>query len=366
MDERDEAIRRENERLVARLAELEAARDNDTEDLARRLTLFEAMMETVPVGMIVADEKGRIVHGNRQVERMVRHPVIHSEDASDYGEWVSFHEDGRQVESHEYPLSQVVSRETDHAELEVCYQRGDETTFWMRIIGEPVFDAEGNRIGAAVALIDIDQQRRLAETQQILIAELNHRVKNAFSVTQSIVNRTLRKANVSAELRGELDQRLHAYALAHARLVGRKWGFAPLEGVAREVLDPIAGDRVSIGGPPIDLTSRLGIALSMAFYELATNAVKYGALSVDEGHVSLKWSVEDEGGDDECLRLSWRETGGPPALKPETEGFGSFVIGRGLQAETGGKSQIDFTDEGLRWTLEMPVPAQDKEIGFDG
>ena len=350
----------EIEALRARIVELEtgvATRDA----LEHRLTMLEATMETVPVGMLVADNNGRIIHGNRQVEKMVRHPVLKSADASAYGEWVSFHEDGRQVEAHEYPLAQIVSGQADHAELEVCYQRGDDTHFWMRIIGEPVYDDDGQRIGASVALIDIDEQRKLSESQKILIGELNHRVKNAFSVTQAIVNRTLRKAKVDDELRADLDRRLFAYAQAHARLVGRKWGFAPLNGVAREVLEPIESERISIEGPDVELTSRLGIALSMAFYELATNAVKYGALSTDEGHVNLRWRIEDD-----HLHVDWREEGGPPAIAPKVEGFGSFVIGRGLMAETGGKTSVDFSASGFRWSLDMPMPAQDKEFGFDG
>ena len=345
-------------RLEARIRELESS--SDVDDLQRRLAFVETMMEIVPVGLVVADETGRIVRGNQQTERMVRHPVLKSADASAYGEWVSHHEDGTRVQAHEYPLARILAGE-DHAELEVCYQRGDQTTFWMRIIGEPVFDAEGQRIGAAVALIDIDEQRKLQRAQDILIGELNHRVKNAFSVTQAIVNRTLRKAGVADELRTDLDTRLFAYAQAHARLVGRKWGYAPLEEIAREIVIPIANDRITLSGPEVDLTSRLGISLSMAFYELATNAVKYGSLSAEDGTVALDWRIEGD-----RLLIDWVEHGGPPAIEPESTGFGSFVIGRGLMAETGGRTRLDFTEEGLRWSVDMPVPTNEKEIGFDG
>ncbi|MEN3971120.1 HWE histidine kinase domain-containing protein [Sphingomicrobium sp. XHP0235] len=231
-DERDLEI----QRLRARVAELETAQKTQTSQLGEKLNLFGAMLETVPVGLVVADNEGRVLYGNSQIEKMLRHPVLKSADAESYGEWVSYHEDGSRVRSEEYPLAKVVNGESDHAQLEVHYERGDGTRFWMQIIGEPVFDDDGNRIGAAVACIDIDEQRKLQLAQTILIGELNHRVKNAFSVTQSIVNRTLRKAGVGHDLRLDLDKRLFAYAQAHARLVGRKWGYAPLEGVAPEVL----------------------------------------------------------------------------------------------------------------------------------
>jgi PAS domain S-box-containing protein len=338
--------------------ELEKAKDNSGSKTIR-LTFLEAMMETVPVGVVMADETGQIIYGNSHVEKMVRHPVIHSEDTDDYGAWVSFHEDGRQVESHEYPLSRVIRDGEAHSEIDVNYQRGDGTRFWMRIIGKPVIDANGTRIGASVALIDIDEERRLREAQNILIAELNHRVKNAFSVVKSIVSQSLRKMSIQRGLRETIDQRLNAYALAHSKLVGTSWDRAEIGAVAADVLDPIGNGRIVLSGPKVEVPSRQALSFSMAFYELATNAMKYGALSVPDGRVNLTWEQTDTA-DGSVIELHWNEEGGPAAEKPSETGFGSFITGRALQMETGGEIITDFGPDGYKWHLRMPEHTEDR------
>ena len=328
--------------------------DRNDRQSRRRIRLLEAMMETVPVGVVLADEQGRIVHGNGRVEEMVRHPVLHSADADSYGEWVSYHADGTRVQSHEYPLARVIRDGVERATLDVHYQRGDGTRFWLRIIGQPVRDDDGDLIGATVALVDIDEERRLEEAQAILIAELNHRVKNAFSVVKSIVSQSLRKASVRAGLRETIDRRLDAYAEAHAKLIGHDWKRTTLQRTATEVLAGIGEGRIAIDGPDVDLPARQALALSMAFYELATNAVKYGALSVPEGRVELRWNPTPADGRS-LLDISWTETGGPAPVPPSERGFGSFVTGRALQFETSGTVETGFPATGFHWRLTMPL-----------
>jgi PAS domain S-box-containing protein len=344
------------EALAVKNAESRRIKSEKSSD---RLTFLEAMMETVPVGVVMADANGKIIYGNSHVEKMVRHPVIHSEHTEDYAAWVSFHEDGSQVQSHEYPLSRVIRDGEDHSEIDVHYQRGDGTMFWMRIIGKPVINANGTRIGASVALIDINEERHLREAQNILIAELNHRVKNAFSVVKSIVSQSLRKMRVQRDLRETIDQRLNAYAMAHSKLVGTKWDRADIGAVAADVLESIGDGRIVLSGPKIEVPSRQALSFSMAFYELATNAVKYGALSVPEGRVDMTWeqSATDDGS---VIELHWIETGGPAAEKPEETGFGSFITGRALQMETGGEITSDFGPQGFEWHLRMPVETEDR------
>lgn len=316
-------------------------------------------METVPVGVVMADANGKIIYGNSHVEKMVRHPVIHSEGIEDYTDWVAFHEDGSAVQAHEYPLSRVIRDGETHCEIDVHYQRGDGTMFWMRIIGKPVVDANGTHIGASVALIDIDEERRLREAQNILIGELNHRVKNAFSVVKSIVSQSLRKMSVQRGLRETIDQRLNAYAMAHSKLVGTKWDRAHIGDVAADVLDPIGHGRIKQSGPQIEVPSRQALSFSMAFYELATNAMKYGALSVPDGCVNLTWEQTNTE-DGSIIELHWIEEGGPAAEKPEETGFGSFITGRALQMETGGEITSDFGPNGFNWHLRMPEHREDR------
>ncbi len=338
-------------------AELSRLKDaNDIRDTAHaeQLRLFEGMIETVPVGVAITDIDGQIVQGNAELERMVRHPILHSKDADNYGEWVSYHADGRRVQSLEYPLARVIRENIDYAELTVHYQRGDDTRFWMRIIGKSMRDADGVLIGGAVACVDVDKEFQLREAKDVLIAELNHRVKNAFSVTNAIVGRSLRQAGVKSDLRADIDKRLNAYALAHATLVGADYRNAPLEEVTRMILDKIDADRIVISGEAITLSTRTALPFSMAIYELASNATKYGSLSEPDGVVNLTWRREREGGGN-VLHVSWIERGGPPVSEPDSEGFGSFVIGRALMAETQGQVRREFAQEGFEWHFTMPL-----------
>ena len=346
--------------LEKQLADLKAEHLRELALSDTRQHLFEAIAETVPVGVVLADAAGRIIQGNACVEKMVRHPVLASEDVDGYGEWVSFHADGSRVKSNEYPLSRVLRDGEDHAELDVHYRRGDGTRFWMRIIGEPVTNSAGERIGAVVAMVDIDEERRLQQSQRVLIGELNHRVKNAFSVSQAIVGRILRSSNSDKALIDAIDQRLKAYAHAHAKLVGTDWLNVSLREIAKDVLDPIERDRISISGPALVVPSRLSLAMSMAFYELATNAVKHGAWSVESGHVDFSWEVTGEQTDDERWKLKWIERDGPRPQVAERKGFGSFITGRALMAETHGRTEIEFAEEGFRWSLDMPAPSMDE------
>ena len=346
-------LEEENRALRGRVAELEKLRQDEAATLAERLRLFEEMLETVPVGVVVADAKGEILFGNSAIERIVGHKVLHSADAESYGEWVSYHPDGRRVESREYPLAKVLFEGIEEDELEVRYERPDGERFWMRIIGKAILDDDGDRIGAAVAVIDIDAEHRAADAQRVMIKELNHRVKNAFSVTQAITSRTLRTTPIPQEIRIHLDERLQAYADAHARLVGDEWDRAPLRQVATEVLEPIAGDRLTIDGADIVILSRTALSLSMAFYELATNAVKHGALAEDEGRVALSWHSGETDGKS-TLTVEWREKGGPPAQEPSHRGFGSFILNRAVAGETGGEVFSQFAENGFVWRVVMP------------
>ncbi|ABD54987.1 HWE histidine kinase domain-containing protein [Jannaschia sp. CCS1] len=352
------------ETLLAQIADLQSqleaaaslhARDARAIRAANeRLHLLEAMLDIVPVGVVLADANGKITMGNSSVERLVGHPVLHSEDVDSYTEWNGYHADGRRLESHEYPLSRILRDGEEDAEIDLNYTRGDGDTLWMRVVGKPVKDADGNRIGAAVALIDIDEQRKLMAQQETLIAELNHRVKNAFTVVKSIVNQSLRKGSVEAGLRQTIDQRLNAYASAHSKLTSSDWEHAAITTIAHDVVLPIADGRARIEGPDVTLPTRQALALSMAFYELSTNALKHGALSNLDGRIHLHWSVA-ETDDGQQLSIRWIERGGPIAAEPDETGFGSFIIDRAIAMETDGIVNLVFGDEGLEWHLDMPI-----------
>lgn len=328
------------------------------DDASLRVRMLGTLLETVPVGVILSEAPdGRIVMGNSHVESLVRHPIRKSAHIAAYDEWVSFHADGSRVKAGEYPLARIYTENLDHAELDVHYLCGDGVKRWIRIVGKPVRDDEGSIIGGAVAMIDIESERQAHSQQKVMIGELNHRVKNLFAVVQSVVGQTLRNEGVDTEIQDKIANRLSAYAKAHAQLLSLEGGEAAIDDIAREILSGFIGDRrIRISGPAITLPERSAMALSMAFFELATNARKYGALSADQGIVDLDWKIDEA---THMFHVRWQELGGPTPTAPATKGFGSFVLDRALAMQTRGKVAIDYPASGLVWELAAPIAAND-------
>ena len=131
------------EELAAKNVDADAPK-KQAQRASHRLNFLEAMMETVPVGVVMADAEGKIIYGNSHVEKMVRHPVLHSDDVNAYGEWVSYHADGSRVQSHEYPLARVIQNREDHVEIDVDYQRGDGTRFGCGSLASQCWTARGS------------------------------------------------------------------------------------------------------------------------------------------------------------------------------------------------------------------------------
>ena len=344
-------------RFQRELANTMGARDDliSIPDMGQRVRMIEAALESVPIGVAVAEvPSGRIIIGNSAMERICRHPIIHSPSADDYGAWVSFHADGRQVDTLEYPLARVIRDGVEEATLDCEYQRGDGTRTWIRLIGRPVHDENGIMIAASVAMIEIAQEHALMEQQSVVIGELNHRMKNMFAVSKSLVSQSLRADGVDAEVVDKIADRLDNYAKAHAYLFMLYDRPALLADLARAVLGGfVEAGRIRLDGPDVVLPERTAVALALALFELSTNAIKYGALSLPEGRVSLAWSQRDD-----QLNLAWREQGGPEPGTDTTggrKGFGSRLLDRALTMQTGGTVKIDFGDDGLVWTLDCPL-----------
>jgi len=194
---------------------------------------------------------------------------------------------------------------------------------------------------------DVTERRRAEKRQRLLINELNHRVKNTLATVQSIAAQTLRSAPSLEQAREAFEARLVALAAAHDLLTAESWHGARLTDVVASAMSPFETARrpqVSRSGPPVWLTAQRALALSMALHELATNAVKYGALSVPEGRVTIRWSLSA----DNLLSLSWIEHGGPPVAPPERAGFGSRLLQRSLARELSGEVAFTFAPEGVR------------------
>ena len=220
-------------------------------------------------------------------------------------------------------------------------------------------------IGGVLLLVGLAFAVRMATNiargemlHDLLIDELNHRVKNTLAILQSIATQTFRSA--SRAEREKFEGRLGALAEAHNLLSQDKWQGSELQDLIGRVLKPyLLGnpERMRMFGPKVPLSPRLAVVLSMIVHEIATNAAKYGALSNDNGTVTLDWEVLDEG-DGRKLRMIWTEAGGPLVSAPVQRGFGSRLIERSARDQLGGEATVDFLPRGVVYTVTC---ALDKE-----
>ena len=217
-------------------------------------------------------------------------------------------------------------------------------------------DYDGKVIGVVGVSTDITERHRDQAHLNLLVGELNHRVKNTLTIVQSLAHQTFRGAGIEATARTAFEGRLAALATAHNLLTRERWEATDLETVVVETLAAQVSDptSVSIRGPRIRLDPKTAVSIAMALHELATNAIKYGALSVDGGHVTVRWSSGSA--DEPRLLLDWRESGGPKVTEPTTRGFGSRMIERALASELRGKVTLEFRADGLHCAIDAPLP----------
>lgn len=224
---------------------------------------------------------------------------------------------------------------------------------WFTITISPIAGSPVDAPRFATAALDITERKRAEAQQQLLLLELNHRVKNTLAVVQSLAQQTFRGDQASPAARRAFDARLAAVAAAHHQLVRQDWRAASIAVLVANVVGPGCGtslDRFDKAGPEVMLPPRTAVSLALALHELCTNAVKYGALSNDTGRVEVKWSVV--GDTPERLQLIWQESGGPPVSPPATRGFGSRLIERALAAELEAPVELSFPPDGVRCVIE--------------
>jgi PAS domain S-box-containing protein len=226
---------------------------------------------------------------------------------------------------------------------------------FLDFIYQPMKDAEGSVIGIFSEAINITDHKRALDHQGLLINELNHRVKNTLATVQSIAFQSLKNAETLDHAQERLESRLMALARVHDVLTRESWDSAELRTIVHQAISPFESvdlQRFVLSGPAIKLPPRQVLPLSMAIHELLTNALKYGALSVPSGWISISWDLAAEG---EEVTLRWDENGGPPVQPPSARGFGTRLIERGLAQELGGSVVIDFDPSGVICTIVFPL-----------
>ena len=240
----------------------------------------------------------------------------------------------------------------------------------------PIIDGQGRVVGASGIGRDITERRQAERQRQLLIEELNHRVKNTLATAQSLANQTLRSSPTPGDFVVAFNGRLAALASAHTLLANARWTGAALHELIAQQLAPYrTAERanVVVRGEDVWLDPSAALTLGLALHELATNAAKHGALAGASGAIEIRSRVRSVAVG-RRLSLVWRERGGPPVDGSERHGFGLTLIERGLAYQLGGSAVLEFRHDGLRCTIEFAlgprVPAATRpwlvETGFDG
>jgi PAS domain S-box-containing protein len=239
-------------------------------------------------------------------------------------------------------------------ELVYRMRGGDGSWRWVRDKAWLVRAGKIERV--AGVMTDITAAKAAEEQHRLVALELDHRLKNTFALVQSIVGLSVRSASDLNELAQSLAGRIDALARSQDVVMAGSRRAARLEEIVQEALVPYTGrdDRIEIKGPALEVGAREVALLHMSFHELATNATKYGALSVPSGRIKVEWArISDERG--EAVLLTWAESGGPIVRPPVRRGFGSTLIEHALASEFAGEVQIAFPPQGVICTMRLPI-----------
>lgn len=236
-----------------------------------------------------------------------------------------------------------------HVEYRVIWPDG--TLHWVEIRAQTRYDAKGNPILMSGVSIDITDTKEAEEYRTLMTEEMSHRIKNILATVQSVVSQSLKADSDIETVRTTVMERINALGRAHDILTGKRWHVAGMRDTVERAIEPFnQSKRIHFFGPDIQIGQGASRALMMALHELATNAVKYGALSDESGRIRIEWAR-----DGEDLVFQWIESGGPEVKKPTRSGFGSRMVERALAATVRGQATIDYRSEGVIFRMRAPL-----------
>ncbi len=302
---------------------------------------LKTILDGIGEGFYALDCDWRIILFNNEAARHFR---CAPEDVLGRTLWEAF-SGSRETGLGQLFLKTMASRETIRSETESVVFPG----LWMAYRLFPLGD------GMGVVFRDTTDRKRAEEQRDLLIGEMEHRVKNTLATVQSIAAQTFRNASVDPGVQRSFEARLITLSNVHGILTQQNWDSADLHDVVWSALRPHGApdsERFTVEGPVLRLGPKSAVAMSMAVHELCTNAIKYGALSAEAGHVEVSWNAGDG-----RFGWRWRERGGPEVEAPSRTGFGSRMIERALAVQLSAKVAIDYDPAGVVCTIEAPLEA---------
>jgi len=337
-------LRDENNKIFGAVAafvditELKRARDAQ-EHLA-------SIVEFSDDAIISKDTNGTILSWNRSAERLFGYKAEEI-----VGKNITTIIPAHLLDEEPQILARIKSGERiDH--FETVRRRKDGTLVDISLTVSPMRNGRGEVVAASKIARDISEKKQAEAQHNLLIAELNHRVKNTLATVVSIARQTFSGIEMR-EVRAVFNARVRGLAQSHARLAEANWTSVELQTLFEDEFAPYRqSGNVRVSGPPVELSPKAALTLGLAIHELATNAAKYGALSADGGVIDVRWTVDP---DDDVLTITWQERGGPPVAPPTRTGFGRLLLERALAVDLGSRVTLAFEPQGLRFTAVIPA-----------
>lgn len=339
--------------------------DTDRHSAERALAISErrlnAVLNNTRMAVFMMDARQHCVYMNAAAELLTGFRLEETQGRPLHDVIHHTYPDGRPFPLHECAIDRAFP-EDNQTEGEEVFIHRDGSFYPVAFTASPIRDEAAKAVGTIIEVRDIRREKEHEERLQMLIGELNHRVKNTLATVQSIAWQALRGQDVPSHVRDSIESRLIALSRSHDLLTREAWEDAGLADLAVEALDPFGlgegrAAQFALEGDDVRLRPNVALAVGMALHELATNAVKYGALSTDGGQIRLSWRV---GGD--RLRICWQERGGPPVSPPGRKGFGSRLLERGLAHELTGNVKLTYAPEGLTCEIDMPANSKGPNI----
>jgi PAS domain S-box-containing protein len=310
---------------------------------------FRLMAENAPVMIWISDQQGKCVHLNQ----MLREFWGIAENQMEKFDWsTTLHPEDAPV-----LCARVAQALKDRSQFSVKARYLDAQGRYrmLETRAHPRVSSSGEFMGVIGVNVDITEREEAEKARELLVAELNHRVKNTLSVVQGLAHQTFGNDPSPREARRAFEGRLVALGHAHDLLTRANWENVSLDELAEVTLDTggATANLISLSGPKVLLSPKQAVSIAMALHELCTNARKYGALSKDGGRIRLEWGEIES--PNPMLRIWWRESGGPIVVPPVRRGFGSTLLERALARDLEGVVKLSFEREGVFCTIMAPL-----------
>jgi PAS domain S-box-containing protein len=324
-----------------------SARKHAEEELRKSEERFRSSVLHSPLPILLFDDREEILALSQS---WLEQTGYSKEELRRIEDWTDRAHKERSGEALEQ-IRQIISAEPESQPLELKVRTKDgHERLWSFVSSALGTQSDGRRLFVCVAQ-DVTERKAHEEQVHLLMREVNHRSKNMLSLVQVIARQTA--AREPEDFIGCFTERIQALAANQDLLIRNEWQGVDVEDLVRAQLAHFAdlvGSRIAVDGPKLRLNAAAAQAIGLALHELATNAGKYGALSVDAGHVRMAWRF-----DGDIFSMHWTERNGPPVSPPERRGFGSTVIDSMAKRTLGGEVELDYAPSGLAWRLTCPT-----------